>query len=187
MKALAYVEKTLQQSPPLSHAIIQKINGLVMGEKDSIPYRQEQNIIKDSSTGAIVYMPPEPNDVHVLMDDLLTRTNHAITAGEIAPPIIASIVHYQFATIHPYMDGNGRTARLITTYVLHQMGYGMQGMYSLEEYYAKDLMGYYDALTIGDSHNYYFGRENADITKFIEYFVNGMVIAYSSVERAVTQ
>lgn len=83
--------------------------------------------------------------------------------------------------IHPYYDGNGRTARLLTTFILHKTGYGMEGIYSLEEYYAKNLQGYYNALTIGESHNYYFRREETGITPFLEYFTEGMAIAFKRV------
>lgn len=64
----------------------------------------------------------------------------------------------QFATIHPYFDGNGRTARLLTTLLLHRAGYGLKGIYSLEKYYTRDLEAYHAALTVGPSHNYYMGR-----------------------------
>lgn len=83
-------------------------------------------------------------------------------------PIRACLAHYQFATIHPYYDGNGRTARLLTSLILHLGGYDLKGLYSLEEYYAHNLAGYYDALTIGPSHNYYEGRAGADMTKWVE-------------------
>jgi Fic family protein len=81
--------------------------------------------------------------------------NDAITEGEIPIPIIAAIAHYQFATIHPYYGGNGRTARILTTLILHMNGYALKGIYALEEYYAVNLPAYYNALTVGDSHNYY--------------------------------
>lgn len=70
---------------------------------------------------------------------------------------------------------------LLTTLALNKNGYDLKGIYSLEESYAKDLQGYYEAITIGDSHNYYLGRAEADITKWVEYFVNGMGIAFKSV------
>ena len=70
---------------------------------------------------------------------------------------------------------------LLTTLALNKNGYDLKGIYSLEEYYAKDLQGYYEAITIGDSHNYYLGRAEVDITKWVEYFVNGMTIAFKSV------
>ena len=63
-------------------------------------------------------------------------------------PIIAAIAHYQFATIHPYYDGNGRTARLLTTLILHLGGYDLKGLYSLEEYYAQNLLKYYQAIRV---------------------------------------
>ena len=93
------------------------------------------------------------------------------------------MAHYQFATIHPYYDGNGRTARLLTTLVLHLGGYDLKGLYSLEEYYARKLGDYYDALTVGPSHNYYLGRAEADITPWIEYFCAGVADSFEKVRR----
>ena len=79
-------------------------------------------------------------------------------------PIVAALAHYQFATIHPYLDGNGRTARLLATLILRKAGYGFKGIYSLDEHYAKNLRAYYSALTVG-SHNYYEGRVEGDLTE----------------------
>ena len=122
-------------------------------------------------------MPPEAKDVPILMKEFVNWIN---TTNDIPVPIKAAIIHYQFVTIHPYFDGNGRTARLLTSLALHKGGYDLKGIYSLEEYYAKDLQGYYEAIAIGKSHNYYLGRAESDITKWIEYFVNGMAIAFNS-------
>ena len=99
-------------------------------------------------------------------------------------PILAAISHYQFATIHPYYDGNGRTARLLTTFLLHQGGYSLKGLFSLEEYYARNLQAYYDAISIGPSHNYYLGRAGSDITKWVEYFCEGMADSFEKVHGA---
>jgi Fic/DOC family len=92
-----------------------------------------------------------------LMAELVAFANDAIASGKLPVPIIAGLAHYQFATIHPYLDGNGRTARLLTTLILRRAGYGLEGIYSLDEHYAKNLRAYYTALTIGH-HNYYEGR-----------------------------
>jgi Fic family protein len=100
---------------------------------------------------------------------------------ELPCPVIAGIAHYQFATIHPYYDGNGRTARLLITLILHLGGYDLKGLYSLEEYYARNLGAYYEAISVGESHNYYMGRAEADITKWVEYFVEGMAVAFENV------
>ena len=80
------------------------------------------------------------------------------------------MVHYQFMTIHPYYDGNGRTARLLATFILHKGGYGLGGFFSLGEHYARGLQGYYRALTIHPRHNY-SGRREADLTPWLEYFI----------------
>ena len=96
---------------------------------------------------------------------------------------VAGIAHYQFATIHPYYDGNGRTARLLTTLILHLGGYDLKGLYSLEEYYARNLGAYYEALAIGSSHNYYQGRAEADITPWLEYFCEGVAESFENVRK----
>ena len=95
----------------------------------------------------------------------------------------AGIAHYQFATIHPYYDGNGRTARLLTTLILRAGGYDLKGLYSLEEYYARNVGGYYEALTLGPSHNYYEGRAAADITPWVGYFCGGMAESFERVRQ----
>ena len=91
------------------------------------------------------------------------------------------VVDYQFVTIHPYYDGNGRTARLLATFILHKCGYGLNGFFSLEEHYARDLQGYYRALTVHPHHNYYFGREEADLTAWLEYFVSTLAEVFEAV------
>ncbi|ABE04541.1 Fic family protein [Rickettsia bellii] len=139
-------------------------------------YRDGQNVIKDSGTKKIIYMPPEAKDVKNLMHNMVLWINN----NELPFPVIAAIAHYQFATIHPYYDGNGRTARLLTTLILHLGGYDLKGLYSLEEYYAKNLGAYYEAISIGH-HNYYMGRAEADITGWVEYFINGMAISFEKV------
>jgi Fic family protein len=144
------------------------------------PYRDGQNVIRDSRSRTIAYMPPEARDVPPLMKAMVAWIT-ASEADSVPCPIRAAITHYQFATIHPYYDGNGRTARLLTTLILHLGGYDLKGLYSLEEYYSRHLGEYYEALTVDPSHNYYQGRAEADITKWIEYFCAGAAESFESV------
>jgi Fic family protein len=72
----------------------------------------------------------------------------------------------------PYFNGNGRTARLLATFILHRSGYGLNGYFSLEEHHAHDLAAYYRALATHPHHNYYEGRAEADLTSWLEYFVD---------------
>ena len=103
------------------------------------------------------------------------------TKDALPVPLKAGIAHYQYATIHPYYDGNGRTARLLTTLILHLGAYDLKGLYALEEYYARNLKTYYEALTVGPSHNCYMGRAEADITKWTAYFIEGMATSFEKV------
>lgn len=180
--ALAQVEKYTAQNYPITEKVIQTLHALVMSDGRNrvkpTPYRDGQNVFTDGSTGTIVYMPPEAIDVPKLMRSLTTWIK---TAHQLPCPIIAAIAHYQFATIHPYYDGNGRTARLLTTLILHLGGYDLKGLYSLEEYYAKNLQAYYDAISVGPSHNYYLGRAESDISNWIAYFCEGMANAFEKV------
>ena len=182
-QALDYLDVLIKaKTVKINERDVQTLHGLVMeGKKRPSSYRDGQNVIKDSASGSIVYMPPEVKDVSVLMLDLIGWINEETSKAELPVPIIAAIAHYQFATIHPYYDGNGRTARLLTNLVLHKSGYGLKGIYSLEEYYAASLQVYYNALSVGESHNYYFGREQADITAWVVYFCEGMADAFTNV------
>jgi Fic family protein len=180
--ALDAVERAAQQQEAVTEATVQRLHALVMGGGKTrvrpTPYRDGQNVIRDSRSSGIVYMPPEAKDVSPLMKQLVAWLNRQ---DELPVPIRAGIAHYQFATIHPYYDGNGRTARLLTTLILHLGSYDLKGLYALEEYYAHGLKDYYEALTVGPSHNYYVGRVEADITRWVSYFIEGMAISFEKV------
>jgi Fic family protein len=186
--ALSQVEKWASQGIKITEKRIQALHALVManGKKSVKPtvYRDGQNVIRDGRTKKIIYMPPEAKDVKNLMASLASWINKN---SDLPCPIVAGIAHYQFATIHPYYDGNGRTARLLTTLILHLGGYDLKGLYSLEEYYARNLGAYYEAISVGESHNYYMGRPEADITKWVEYFVGGMALSFENVLRRMAE
>ncbi len=182
--ALEKVEQLAQGGSPVSETQIQTLHALAMAEGrrrvKPTAYRDGQNVIRDSASRRIVYLPPEAKDVPGMMK-ALTAWLASTERDELPSPIRAAIAHYQLATIHPYYDGNGRTARLLTTLVLHLGGYGLKGLYSLEEYYARKLGNYYDALSLGPSHNYYGGRAEADITSWVEYFCEGAAESFEAV------
>ena len=186
--ALEEVERLATSPKRLTEKDIQRLHGLVLnGRATASPYRDGQNVIRDGASKRIVYLPPEAKDVPGLMAALLAWINRELKAGELPAPIVAGLAHYQYATIHPYYDGNGRTARLLTTLLLHRQGFGLKGIYSLEEYYARRLGDYYDALAIGPSHNYYEGRAEADVTPFLAYFLAGMADSFAKVRAKAAQ
>jgi Fic family protein len=187
-KALEYVESLAAEDVLIGEQTVQRIHALVMTGKPSLdPYRDGQNVIRESASGAVVYLPPEAPDVPALMTDLFAWITGQLSRRELPVPIIAAVTHFQYATIHPYHDGNGRTARLLATLVLHRAGYGLKGIYSLDQHYARDLAAYYKALTVGPSRNYYLGRAEADITGFIDFFCQSMADALGAVRARATE
>ena len=184
--AIERLERFAAQGGDVTDLQVRTLHALVMAGGKAVkkpsPYRGGQNVIRDAGSRRIVYMPPQASDVPRLLEELLDWLRRSEREG-VPCPIRAGIAHYQFATIHPYYDGNGRTARLLTTLILHQGGYDLKGLYSLEEYYARDLSAYYRALAVGPSHNYYQGRAEADITAWVEYFCAGMADSFESVRR----
>jgi Fic family protein len=177
--ALDEVELLTKGRVELTETVVRRLHALVMGSGKArvkpTPYRDGQNVIKDSGSRKIVYPPPGAVEVEPLMRDLVAWI---AAKDELPVPLKAAVAHYQFATVHPYYDGNGRTARLLTTLILHLGGYGLKGLYVLEEYYARDLTAYYKALTVGPSH---MGRAEADITGWVAYIIEGMAISFEKV------
>lgn len=132
--------------------------------------------VYDNETGEPEYIPPEYCDIPDLLNELVEYVN----TTDDHPLIIAAIVHYQLVTIHPFEDGNGRTARLMSGYVMELMGYGFKGIGSLEEYFAYDPEEYYSSLQMGLPALYYMGRDNPPHPEiWVNYFLH-MVELYSS-------
>ncbi|MEK6527755.1 MAG: Fic family protein [Nitrospirota bacterium] len=169
--ALLKVEDWAAKRVEFTEDLIRRLHAIVDKGKraKSTPYRDGQNVIRDSQSGGIVYMPPEAKDVSRLMAEMVRWVRKAEKDG-IPVPIIAALVHYQFVTIHPYYDGNGRTARLLATFILQRDGYGLHGFFSMEEHHARGLASYYNSLAVHKHHNYYEGRAEADLTAWVRYF-----------------
>ncbi len=91
----------------------------------------------------------------------------------IDPLIIAGIFHKQFVIIHPFMDGNGRTARLATKVLLAGLGIDTFNLFSFENYYNKNVTSYFG--NIGVSGNYYDIADSVDFTAWLEYFTDGII------------
>ena len=180
--ALLRVEEWAAKKAPLTEDLIRRLHALVVKGKRArpTPYRDGQNVIRDSASGAVIYLPPEAKDVPALMAALVGWVHRAEKEG-LPASLIAALVHYQFVTIHPYYDGNGRTARLLATFILHRGGYGLHGFFSLEEHHARDLAAYYNSLAAPDPHhNYYEGRADADLTSWMEYFMRTLAQVFGA-------
>jgi len=181
-KALLRVEEWAARGDDLTEETIRRLHALVEGRSRPSSYRDGQNVIRDSETGALVYLPPEAKDVPALMSGLVAWIRK-VREERLPPPLIAGLAHYQFVTIHPYYDGNGRTARLLATFLLQRDGYGLNGFFSLEEYHARDLAAYYTSLAAHPHHNYYEGRAEANLTPWLEYFLQVLAAVFGTASK----
>lgn len=184
-KALLRVEELAARKTDLTEDLIRRLHALVEhGRTRPTPYRDGQNMIRESETGALVYLPPEAKDVSTLMKGLVDWVRQ--TRSELLPPpLVAGLAHYQFVTIHPYYDGNGRTARLLATFLLQRDGYGLNGFFSIEEEHARDLSAYYNSLAVHPHHNYYEGRATTDLTPWVEYFLSTLAAVFTAAKEEV--
>ena len=182
--ALQQVEKWVAGGQEITKERICKIHALLYRGRraKSTPYRDGQNVIRDRS-GGIVYLPPEVKDVPKLMEEMVEWLHQRW--DDLPIPLIAGMAHYQFVTIHPFDDGNGRTARTLTTWILFNGGYDLGRFFSLEEFYVEDIQGYYNAIVTHPHHNYYEGRAEAEVTSWLEYFLNGMEVVFARAAQVV--
>ena len=180
--ALNYLEEKVRKKQSLTRQLILDVQKFVEkgASKEKIGLRGPMPpgvlfAVYDSQTGNPDYIPPEYCDIPELMDELVEYVN----TTDDHPLIVAAVVHYQLVTIHPFEDGNGRTARLISGYILDLNGYGFNGIGSLEEYFAYDIDEYYASLQMDLPALYYSGRDNPPHPEiWINYFLR-MVQLYS--------
>ena len=148
--ALNYLEEKVSKKEKFSTKLILNVQKLVEkgASKEKIGLRGPMPpgvlfAVYDSKTGNPDYIPPEYCDIPGLLDELVEYVN----TTDDHPLIVAAVVHYQLVTIHPFEDGNGRTARLLSGYIMDLNGYGFNGIGSLEEYFACDIDEYYVSVT----------------------------------------
>lgn len=176
--ALNLLEEKLKNKEPFSKELLLEVQAMVEkgAPKEKIGLRGAMPpgvlfAVYDSETGNPEYIPPEFTEIPVLIDELVEYVN----TTDDHPLIVAAVVHYQLVTIHPFEDGNGRTARLMSGYILDLNGYGFNGIGSLEEYFAYDPDEYYASLQMGLPALYYSGRENPPHPEiWINYFLRMM-------------
>jgi Fic family protein len=164
-----FVSKHLNKKSEITEELIKEIHRVLVknvrgGTLEPGRYRRVQNYVVNSLTDEVIYTPPPPEDVPKLMKEFVVWLN---SGTEVSPVLVAGISQYNFVDIHPFLDGNGRTARVLCTLILYQNGYDFKRLFSLSEYYDKNRSEYYDAIQSV--------RENGmDMTKWLEYFIDGL-------------
>src|SRR3990167_3730409 len=135
-------------------------------------YRSTQVVVKNSKTQEISFRPPQASQLKNLIGEFLNWLNSK-DAVDVHPVLKAGIVHYVLAFIHPFVDGNGRTARAFATLVLFSEGYDIKKFFSLEEYFDRDAKRYYK--TLQSVSNQKVGElSDRDLTSWLEYFCEGL-------------
>ena len=128
-------------------------------------YRTIQNYIGNAVTKEIIYTPPKPEEVPSLMKDFTHWINQK---SDIHPVLKSGIIQFQFVHIHPFIDGNGRTSRLLCALYLYQSDYDFKKLFSISEYYDRDRPSFYQAIQS-------VRKNNMDMTYWLEYFVKGFL------------
>ncbi|MEA3434852.1 MAG: Fic family protein [Thermodesulfobacteriota bacterium] len=140
-------------------------------------YRKMPVYVGNKITGDIVFMPPPAENVPALMKELTGWLNSEESV-EFNPVLVAGIAHYEFVRIHPFVDGNGRTARALATLILFTRGFDIKRFFALDDYYDSDRRLYYEALKSVDP-------KSIETTQWLEYFIYGVFISMTRVKERV--
>ena len=175
LKALKYIEKIVKSNKSITERVLLNIHKLVtnrtLPEEQSGHYRKSQVYIVRRRLGfsdEVVYTGPNALQVPKLCKNLLFWIAES-EKNKINPIIVAGITHQEIAAIHPFADGNGRTARALATLVLYKQGYDFRRLFALEDYYNRDRQAYYRAINIGKNYK----ERKVDFTPWLLYFING--------------
>ena len=139
-EAFDLVSEYLGSGEPITEGLIREIHkrlveGVRGGAADPGAYRTIQNYVANSRTREIIYTPPPPGEVAPLMRELVEWLR---AETEIHPVLVAGIAQFQLVHIHPFVDGNGRTSRLLSTLCLYRAGYDFKRLFTISEYYDRD-------------------------------------------------
>lgn len=184
--AFELVSSYVGDGQPITEGLIREIHKrLVQGVRgDSATpglYRKIQNYVANSKTKEVIYTPPPVYEISNMMQALVDWLNEEET---IHPVLVSGIAQFHLVHIHPFLDGNGRTARLLSTLCLYRKGYDFKKLFTISEYYDRNRADYYKAIQSV--------RENdMDMTGWLEYFSEGLAVQLREIKslgkQAITQ
>jgi len=140
-------------------------------------YRNRYVVVGNRLTGEVIFRPPPNEDVPNLVKALIKWINSS-EAKALDAVIEAAIAHYEFVRIHPFADGNGRTARALATLILYLRGFDAKQFFCLDDYYDSDRPAYYKILQSVD-------QKTLDLTNWLDYFVEGVKVSILVVKEKV--
>lgn len=175
--AFELVAEYVGSGEPITEALIREIHKRLVtdvrgGSAAPGQYRLGQNLVVDSVTKETVYTPPPAEEVQPLMTDLVKWLNADTGLNAV---LVSGIAQFQLVHIHPFIDGNGRTARLLATLVMYRGNYDFKRLFTFSEFYDRDPSAYYGALQRVRSHD-------MDMTGWLEYYVGGLATQMEEVQ-----
>jgi len=154
----------------------------IIAEEKIGVFRTTQVVVKEEGSGQIIFQPPPFVEVPYMVEDFFAWLNNPEVA-EVHPIIKAGITHYILVAIHPFVEGNGRTARAFASMILLKEGYDIKRFFSLEERFDSDPGSYYEAFAQVDKQSNNIGLR--DLTPWLEYFTEVVAAELSKIKEKV--
>ena len=175
--AFEFVSTWLGSGGPITEGLVREIHkclveGVRGGSAAPGEYRRIQNYVVNSGTGAVVYTPPAAYDVPILLRELTDWLNQE---SDVHPVLISGIAQFQLVHIHPFLDGNGRASRLLSTLCLYKAGYDFKRLFTISEYYDRDRAAFYRAIQG-------VREQDMDLTGWLEFFTAGLATQLDEVK-----
>lgn len=173
-KVLEYIERAGRETDYTKEELLE-IHRLVVGklvpDDQTGVFRRVQVVLRNSVTGEVGFRPPIFTEVPYLIEDFFRYLNSDFGKREHAV-LRAGVTHYVVAAVHPFTEGNGRTARALATLVLHREGYDIRRFFALEEYFDQHAEDYFGALM--EVSNQAARLEDRDLTPWITVFTEAL-------------
>jgi Fic family protein len=167
--AFEFVSECLDSGDPITEGLIREIHRKLVedvrgGSAAPGDYRRIQNYVANAATGEVIFTPPSAVEVPIMMSEMVKWLNSGL---EIHPVLISGIAQFQLIHIQPFLDGNGRASRLLSTLCLYKTGYDFKRLFTISEYYDRDRPTFYKSIQSV--------RENGmDMTGWLDYFITGL-------------
>lgn len=149
--------------------ILQTIHSLtverLLAASQAGKYRHGSVVVRDEVTGKIIFSPPSALEVAYQLEDFFNWLKGEESLA-VHPVIKAGIAHFEVVRIHPFLDGNGRAARALASFILFAEDYDMRKLFSMEEYFDSHIEEYYQALAKPEA--------EGDLTDWLEFFTKAL-------------